>query len=143
MQFSLDINAQPNIFLPYKTHGRKYHLLFSRRVPKKKIVAVKNCDSIACDTFFHIGEMTQSSYTGEPCGFIFYTTYPVNCQAGSVMAYSRRWAQDINSSKNSLIPFGVELVLKHEFFYLYHKKNHVTLVVNPNLASRIRENLEI
>jgi hypothetical protein len=142
MEFQLPYPSKPNIFLPFHTHGRNYHLLFSERVKMNRKLSVVDSE-ITAQSFFHIGELREDGYEGTRCGFIFYSPMPVQCHGTSIFSYSKQWARSVNEKRFPLNPFGVALVLKAEYFYLYHKRNQVSLVVSPNMAKKIRDNLEI
>lgn len=142
MQFTLPYSPKTSIFLPYKTHNQNYHLLFRRQVPKGTRLSVVTSE-ITAQTFFHIGSMLLDDYEGERCGFIFFSTFPVVCHGSSIIAYSRQWAKSVNEKRFPLLPFGVSLVLRGGDFHLYHKKNQVSLAVSPNIALKIKENLEV
>lgn len=142
MQFTLPYTSRTSIFLPYTTHQQNYHLLFNRVVPKGSKLSI--CTSeITAQSFFHIGNLIEGEYDGESCGFIFFSTFPIVCHGSSIIAYSRQWAKSVNDKRFPLLPFGVSLVLRGGDFHLYHKKNQVSLAVSPNIALRIRENLEV
>lgn len=142
MQFTLAYTSRPSIFLPYKTHNRNYHLLFNRSVPKKSVLSVTD-SIIATQSFFTIGNILLDDYNGERCGYIFFSTLPIACHGSCIVAYSRKWSKAVNEKRFPLNPFGVSLLLKDKEFHLYHKKNQVSLVVSPNMALKIKENLEV
>lgn len=148
MQFNIQFTPRTSIFLPYRTHKHSYHLLFNRVVRKGQLLSVLDSE-ITTQTFFKIGsvlegvELGGDPTTGERCGFIFHSTLPVECHGSSIISYSRQWAKAVNDKRFPLIPFGVSLVLRGGDFHLYHKKNQVSLAVSPNIALRIRENLEV
>ena len=144
MQFQLEVNARPFIFFPYRTHERQYHVLLTERVPMDSIISVVDSEDVKdLPCFFSIGDVKTGGYEGRRCGFIFHTTFPVVCHGSSIMAYSRQWEKAVNEKRFPLQPFWVSLVLRADYFYIYHKKNQVSLLVSPQIASRIRENLEV
>jgi hypothetical protein len=143
MQFQLQVRIRPAIFIPYKTHGRLYHLIFSEDIKKNSLVSVDTSEDVKVQSFFDIGDMRVNGYAGRKCGYIFYSTLPVICHGSCIIAYSKQWEKAVNEKHFPLQPFGVNLSLKAKTFYLYHRRNQVSLAVSPSLAARIRENLEI
>ena len=111
-------------------------------MPKGTTLSVVDSE-ITAQTFFHIGSLLIGGYTGERCGFIFFSTLPILCQGSSILAYSRQWAKAVNEKRVQIGPFGVTLVLRGNDFHLYHKKNQASLAVSPSIATKIRENLEV
>jgi hypothetical protein len=142
MEFKLHASNRPSVFIPYKTHKNNYHLLFTKEVPKGTVISV-NDSEITLDTFFRIGQMTLNGYAGERCGFVFHTPFSVSCHGTCIIAYSKNWANSVNSGRYPIRPFGMALLLRAKYFYIYHKKNQSTLIVNPDIAKHIKENLEI
>jgi hypothetical protein len=144
MQLTLGIRTRPDIFLPFRTRDRQYYLLLSKHIHHDDSLFVQEDEAAqASATFFQIGRLTRDGYDGEPCGHIFYTTYPVTCHGTSLIAYSKVWSQAVNNRRVPIRPFGVALTVKSESFLLYHRRNQVTLVVSPKIAANIKANLEV
>ncbi len=142
MQFQLAFPGRPSIFLPYTTHGRSYHILFSSPVKKEANLSVRDAEDFQeLQTFFSIGEMRDDQDV--VVGFIFYSNYPIMCYGSGILAYSRQWQKAVNERRFPLSPFGVSLLVRADHFYVYHRKNHVSFIVSPQLAANIKDNLEV
>lgn len=139
MRFVLGITTRPNVFIPYQTHSRNYFLLFHYQVPAKSHLSVVEDTTVTVPSFFDIGLLSTN---GKVCGNIFYTAAATQGYGSSIAAYSKKWAKQINSG-SMVDPSGVSLLIKSPHFYMYHKKNEVTLIVSPCISTHIRENLEI
>lgn len=143
MQFQLQMNLRPNVFIPYTTHKRNYYLLFYRYTPKKTKLWVTDSNVLKSETFFRVGDLREIDETGPVVGNIFYTPSASTCYGTAIMAYSKAWAKDSNNTSGYSMPSGVMLMTRTPNFYVYHKKNEVTMIVNPILPQNIRSNLEV
>ena len=142
MQFSLQVSLRPNVFVPYSTHGRNYYLLFHKFTPRKTKIWVTDSSVLKSETFFQVGDLHSDTPDGDVIGNIFYTPAASTCYGSAIMAYSKVWAKQANSTK-FVTPVGVNLHVRSKHMFVYHKKNEVTVIVNPSLPASIRFNLEI
>lgn len=146
MRFTLQTNSRQQIFVPYKTPEHlsyQYYLLFTKEVNRGTDIWVMTNEEIKVNSMFFIGDMFMKEYKGDLCGHIFWTRQKSVCTGTSIYAYSNIWAKTVNEGRFPLEPFGVELSFKHDDFYIYHKDNAATLIVNPSIAQNIRGNLEV
>ena len=141
MQLSLKKSFNAGLFTPYKTHDRNYFLLFYAR----GIVGpffVRDAPLIL-NTLFSIGEIAQGSADGKVVGNIFYTQSPSRCEGSFALAYSGVFEGIVNTQRFKPKDLEFQLMLKTEHYYVFHKDNAATLLVNPSIKMDIRKNFEV
>lgn len=141
MRFILQTNLRSKVFVPYVTHGRKYSILLSKYLPAGTKLSVSDSPLVPADTYIRVGDLHLGGYEGETIGHLFYTPLSFMCYGSALLAYSKAWEKRANN-KELGVPSGVLLIARTPLFYLYHKKNEVTLAVNPTLPAAIKDNLE-
>lgn len=142
MQLDIRTSFNAQLFTPYSFLDRNYYLLFYKNgMPGPFFV---HDSPLMMTTMFHIGDITQGSAEGQVVGTVFHTQSPSKCEGSFILAYSGVLKEAVNSQR-AFKPrdLGFELVLKHQFYYLYHKNNLATLAVNPSLKMDIRKNFEV
>lgn len=139
MKINTGFRMKQEVFTPFRALNRDYHLLFNRTIQAKEDLYVRDDPRIQQDTFFRVGSVHTGSYSGDLCGYAFYTTVSVKCFGVSLVAYSSQWKRRSPQVDQP----GMRLILKSDLLYIYHMTNQATLVVCPTVSRKIRENLEV